>query len=360
MDFKDRLAALSKKIIDQGKNIQTEEATKNAFVMPFLHNVLGYDIFNPLEVIPEFTADTGIKKGEKVDYAILRDGEIQILLECKKYGDKISAHHASQLFRYFAVTNARIAILTNGSVYQFFTDLDAPNKMDEKPFMELDLERVDDQLVPELKKLAKEAFNLGDVISSAGELKYLSQIKKLIAAQFNEPDDAFVKMFASQVYPGAITQKIRDQFAQTTKKALSQFLRDKINERLQNAMEGVADMMTIPEAADQPDVGDIGIVDNGEKIVTTEEEMEGYHIVRALLREVVSVARVAKRDTQSYFGVLLDDNNRKPICRLRFNHAQKYIGLFDENKIETKHAIGNLDELYGFAEQLKKTVVGYL
>ena len=102
------------KVKNQREAIQTEEATKNAFVMPFISNILGYDVFNPLEVVPEFTADVGIKKGEKIDYAIMRDGEVQMLIECKKSSEPLKIENASQLYRYFAVTNARIAVLTNG------------------------------------------------------------------------------------------------------------------------------------------------------------------------------------------------------------------------------------------------------
>jgi hypothetical protein len=134
MEFAEKLSALAAKVRQQRGVIQTEEATKNAFVMPFISTILGYDVFNPMEVVPEFIADVGLKKGEKIDYAIVKDGEVQILIECKKSTEPVKIEHASQLFRYFAVTNARIAILTNGEVYQFFTDLDAPNRMDAKPF----------------------------------------------------------------------------------------------------------------------------------------------------------------------------------------------------------------------------------
>ena len=114
MSFEERLASLAAKIRQQKDAIQTEEATKNAFVMPFIQTVLGYDVFNPLEVIPEFISDVGTKKGEKVDYAIIKDGQIQILIEAKKIGEPLNINHASQLFRYFHVTTARISILTNG------------------------------------------------------------------------------------------------------------------------------------------------------------------------------------------------------------------------------------------------------
>ncbi|MFL1916984.1 type I restriction endonuclease [Plesiomonas shigelloides] len=152
--------------------------------MPFLHSVLGYDVFDPNEVVPEFTADAGTKKGEKADYALLKDGVVQILIECKKYSELLSTKHANQLFRYFSVTNARIAILTNGSKYDFFTDLDAPNKMDDKPFLILDLENLDEHIDPEIKKLTKSSFDMESVVDTAGELKHLNKIKKIWRNKF--------------------------------------------------------------------------------------------------------------------------------------------------------------------------------
>jgi len=359
MDFFEKLTSLAAKVRLQGPAIQTEEATKNAFVMPFINTVLGYDVFDPLEVMPEFVCDVGTKKGEKIDYAIMKDGEVQILIECKKIGESLSINHASQLFRYFHVTSARISILTNGQVYRFFTDLDAPNKMDEKPFLELDLLDIDEYSVPELIKLTKSAFDVDSIINAAGELKYVSQLKKLIGTQVSKPEDDFVKFFASRVYEGVITQKVREQFYELTRKALAQFLNDQINDRLKSAMSGVI----------QPSLASIPVTNSAkadaqerdeaeDKILTTLVELEGYHIVRAVVRSVVDAKRIVQRDTQSYFGVLLDDNNRKPICRLHFNRSQKYLGIFDEEKNETRHAISSIDEIYEYADQLKKTV-GY-
>lgn len=309
----------------------------------------------PNEVTPEFIADVGTKKGEKVDYAILLNSEVQILIECKKLGEPLNINHASQLFRYFHVTTARISILTNGQVFQFYTDLDAPNKMDQKPFLELDLLDIDDYIIPELKKLTKAAFDLESVLSAAGELKYLSQIKKIVANQFITPDDDFVKLFASRVYEGTITQRVRDQFSSLTKRALSQFLNDQINERLKSAMSSNAIAAVV---ADTPEAKDIQETQDN-SITTTLEEIEGYHVVRAIVREAVDAKRVVQRDTQSYMGILLDDNNRKPICRLHFNRAQKYLGIFDKNKTETRHPISSIDEIYNFAEALKSTVNTY-
>lgn len=358
MEFIEKLNALAAKIRQQAAAIQTEEATKNAFVMPFIHSVLGYDVFDPTEVTPEYVCDVGTKKGEKIDYAILKNGEVQILVECKKIGEPLNVNHAGQLFRYFHVTNARIAILTNGQIFKFFTDLDAPNKMDEKPFLELDLLEIDEHSVPELLKLTKSAFDLGSIINAAGELKYVSQIKKVIATQFSAPEDDFIRLIANRVYDGTITHKVREQFAELTRKAAAQFLSDQVNDRLKSAMNGVA--IKSPEQAPpaEPIATEAAPEVVEDKIATTEDELEGFHIVKAIVRSVTDVKRIVMRDTQSYCGVLLDDNNRKPICRLHFNRSQKYIGLFDQEKNETRHAIESVDDIYGFAEQLK-AAVGY-
>lgn len=357
MEFVDRLNAMSAKVNQLASTIQTEEATKTAFVMPFIHTVLGYDVFDPSEVVPEYICDVGTKKGEKIDYAILKGGEIQILIETKKVGEPLNINHASQLFRYFHVTTARISILTNGRLYKFFTDLDAPNKMDEKPFLEIDLLDIDEHVIPELQKLTKSAFDVDSIINAAGELKYVGQIKREMASQFSQPDDDFVRLFASRIYDGVITQKVRDQFALLTRKAASQFLNDQINDRLKSALSGApyptpAELIvseTQTETADAPE----------DRVLTTMEELEGFHIVKAIVRTVTDSKRIAHRDTQSYFGILLDDNNRKPIARLHFNRAQKYIGIFDREKNETRHPINSLDEIYEFSDDLKKTISFY-
>ncbi|MFJ8892964.1 type I restriction endonuclease [Leifsonia sp. NPDC102414] len=359
MDFAEVLAALALKVRNQRDAIQTEEATKNAFIMPFISNVLGYDVFNPLEVVPEFTADVGIKKGEKIDYAIMRDGEVQMLIECKKSNESLKIENASQLYRYFAVTNARIAVLTNGETYHFYTDLDAPNRMDAKPFLVLDLLDVDETLIPELRKLTKDAFDLDSIINAAGELKYIGQIKRALASQFREPDDDWTRFFIGRVYDGSITQRVREQFAPLVAKATKQFLNDQVNERLKTALGGsnYAPIEPAPDDAvtSQPPAHDD--LDRDTEIETTLEELEGYQIVKAIACSEVKPQRVVHRDSKSYFAILLDDNNRKPIARLHFNgKAKKYIGLFDEEKNETRHELGSLDEIYAHAAHIRDTV----
>lgn len=363
-EIAERLSSLATKIAKQRASIETEEATKNAFVMPFISLVLGYDVFNPSEVVPEFTADVGTKKGEKIDYAIVKDGEVQILMECKHIGAPLNIKHASQLFRYFAVANARIAVLTNGDEYQFFTDLDAPNRMDEKPFLVIQMSDLDAALIPELRKLTKDAFDLESIINAAEELKYVGEIKRVLSAQFASPDADWVKFLTARVYEGAFTQKVREQFTGLVEKAVSQFLNDRVNDRLKAALGGesvIADNASVssPEASEHVAEASIESVEKRDGIETTLEELEGFQIVRAIACSEAAPSRIAKRDTKTYFGILLDDNNRRPIARLWFNTSQKYIGLFDAEKNETRHPIDSLDEIYRFADQIRATVHFY-
>ncbi|NEN05661.1 restriction endonuclease [Diaminobutyricibacter tongyongensis] len=357
MEFEERLSALTAKIKTQRDSIKTEEATKNAFVMPFISTILGYDVFNPLEVVPEFIADVGVKKGEKIDYAIMRDGEVQILIECKSSTGPLRIENASQLYRYFSVTKARIAVLTNGEIYQFFTDLDAPNVMDNRPFLVLDMANIDESLIPELIKLSKEVFDLDSIISAAEELKYVGALKRLIANEFKDPDEEWVRFLATRVYEGSYTQRVKVQFNKLVPRASAQFLNDQVNDRLKTALVSPsfsADYSPV-EALGNGAIAHAEELESG--IVTTPDELEGFNIVKAIACSEVKPERIVARDQQSYFAILLDDNNRKTIARLHFNQKkQKYIGLLDANKVETRHPIASLDDIYEFADTIREVV----
>lgn len=358
MEFYESLNSLAAKIKQQGDSITTEEGTKNAFVMPFIKNVLGYDVFDPAEVVPEFVCDVGTKKGEKIDYAIFKGGQVQMLIECKKIGEPLNINHASQLFRYFHVTTARISILTNGRIYKFYTDLEAANKMDEKPFLELDLLDIDEHAAPELLKLTRSAFDLDSIISAAGELKYIGQLKRELSNQFSDPCEEFLRFFTARVYEGPITARVREQFQPLLLKAIAQFTGDMVNDRLKSAISGTS-VQTIVTPISVPAEGTGKMNeqeqeddDDGPRVETTPEEMEGFFIVKSIVRTVVDSDRIGHRDTLSYFGILLDDNNRKPVCRLHFNRTQKYLGVLDAEKKETRHPIDKLDDIYNFSEVL--------
>lgn len=363
MEITDKVQEIAAKVRAQKVNIATEEGTKNAFVMPFISSVLGYDVFNPSEVIPEFIADVGIKKGEKIDYALVCNGEVQILIEVKKVSEPLNVQYASQLFRYFSAIKARVAILTNGEKYEFYTDLDAPNVMDTKPFLVLDLRTIDETLLPEVAKLTKETFDLDSVMNAAGELKYVGQMKRLLATEFKEPSSDFLRLFATQIYPGrAFTQKMREELTPLVVKATTQFLNEQARERLKTALDedGKAAKDDVKELVPTSPLDFVIEEDVQGDIVSTDEELEGYRIVQAIVCSEVFASRVIGRDSKTYFAVLLDNNNRKPIARLWFNRQQKYLGVFDENKVETRMPIEASEDIYRHAAQLRATVKGYL
>jgi len=360
MDLIDRLRELAVRIPNNLNHLTTEEATKIALVMPFI-GALGYNLFDPMEVVPEFTADVGTKKGEKVDYAILREGRPIILFECKKSGCDLDQTHASQLYRYFSVTTARFGVLTNGVDYRFFSDLDEPNKMDSRPFFEFSVLEIDEKTAGEIKKFAKQTFDLEAILSTASDLKYTKGVRRLFSEEYSNPSEKFVRLFAGRVYSGHLTQTVKEQFTQIVKRAFHEFVSNRINERLQSALE--RSDMPVESGDEAKHIDDTTSKTEPDSsrpgIVTTEEETEGFYIVKAILADTIDPGRVFMRDTLKFCGVLLDDTNRKPICRLWFNAAQKYLGMFDENKQEAKYPIEDTNGIYRFAKQLRQTAMAY-
>lgn len=324
MELEASIADLQAKLREHREILETEEAAKTTLVLPFLR-ALGYDIFNPAEVKPEFTCDVGTKKGEKVDYALCIGGEIKVLIECKPVVSELSLKHASQLYRYFAATEARIALLTNGVIYKFFTDSDRPNMMDDKPFFTFNLESYRKGDVKHLSNFARADFDIDRVVAQAGSLKLQSQVSAELKKEFSEPSDDFVRMIANRLHEGRLTEAVREKFQGAITQSVGNLIRDGVNERLQNAMSH-------GEAEDEPEVEAAGGA-----IETTQVEIDGFNIVRAICSKSVKPERVVMRDAKSYCAILLDDNNRKTITRLHFNSpTARYLGLFsgkDEERV---------------------------
>jgi len=356
MSIAERLRALAQRVPTTVTHLETEEATKNALVMPFL-SALGYDVFNPTEVVPEFTADVGTKKGEKVDYAIKRNNEITILVEAKKANCDLDEAHASQLYRYFSVTSARVGILTNGVVYRFFSDLEEPNRMDERPFFEVSMLDLKDAHIHEIAKMSKEQFDLDGVLSTAHDLKALGLVRAVIESQIEAPDEDFVRFCFQKANPSCrFVASAREAYTPIVKKAFSNVISDRVTHRLRSALESSNTPPQPKEDVAEPD----GTPANSDGIVTLDEEIEAYRIVKAIVCSIVSPERVAYRDAKSYFSVLLDDNNRKTICRLNLHKSNWTVTTFDDARQEHRHPIQQLDELYRHADTLRKTVEGFL
>jgi hypothetical protein len=362
MDFKDVVKQLAERVEKLKSSLQTEEATKNALIMPFLQ-AIGYDVFNPVEVVPEFTCDIGTKKGEKVDYAIMKDGHPVILIECKHWKEDLTLHD-NQLLRYFTVSNAKFGILTNGIIYRFYADLEKPNKMDEKPFLEVDFLDLKTAQIEELKKFHKAYFDLDNILSSANELKYMNELKSIIISEFSTPSPEFVKLIAKKVYDGQFTAKILDQFTGLVKRSISNHINDVISDRLKTALkaeteEKKQEKETVQVTMQLPE-GVIYMSEDG-SIVTTQEEIEAFYIVRSIVRQHIGSDRITYRDAHSYFAIFIDDNNRKTVCRLYFNSpTNKRIAFLNDDKKEVMYKIQSLDEIYNYSEQLISIAKKYL
>lgn len=359
MDFKDSIKQLADKIAQLKDGILTEEATKNAFIMPFI-NTLGYDVFNPLEVIPEMDCDLVKKKGEKIDYAIMKEGSPIILIECKHWKQDLSLHD-TQLKKYFVASKAKFGLLTNGVRYLFYTDLEDQNIMDEKPFLELDITELKDYQFEELKKFHKSYFDIDNILNSASELKYSNELKKIFAEEIVNPTPEIVKYFTKKVYDGIITAKVQEQFSELVKRAISSYVNELISKRLKTALNSEEQREASETIIGSPEIEQTeNAAVAGDGIETTQEELDGFNIVKAIVRKAVDVSRVIYRDALSYCAILLDDNNRKPICRLYFNSkTKKYISTFDRDKKETKHEITDLNDIFNFEKELCEVIKAY-
>lgn len=323
--LKSDIKLVGKRVAELSENITNEEQTKNAFIMPFFQ-ALGYDIFNPLEFVPEFTADVGIKKGEKVDYAIILDGVPQILIECKSITENLTKHD-SQLFRYFGTTKSKFGILTNGREYKFFTDLDEPNRMDTTPFLTVDITDIKENQFIEIIKFHKENFDIDNIVSSASELKYLNNLKAFLTENIVTPSDSFLRYLTSEIYEGRVTQNILNTFSPIIVKGFNQFITERVNEKLSAALNTSVETKVTTEVV-KTEVEDVESVEY--EVMTTPAELEVYTVVKMFAKDVITPDRVYYRDNRSYFNVLIDDNIKKWVLRYRSNSKKSTIEIRDK------------------------------
>lgn len=356
MSFGEKIREFADSINEKLEHVDTEETTKIALILPFLRQ-LGYDTANPSEVKAEFTADVGAKRGEKVDIAILNDNNAEILIECKSANLKLEDIHFSQLYRYFNITHAQIGILTNGIIYKFFTDSNYKGKMDDVPFLEMNLLNLSKEEINELEKFTKEKFDISRILSKVDDLKYSNQIKKVLKSEIEMPSDEFIKIITKQVYDGPITKKVRNKFSKIVREQINFVIDDKIDERLKEALEKTEHSHLTEQDNTNKDT----------EIITTKEEIEGFYLVKSILSELIDMDRVTIRDHKSYCNILLDNNKLYPICRMHFNNTNNMkIGFFDSlekdkrgAKKESQIPINDLKEIHNYKDKLLKTVRYY-
>lgn len=333
--------------------IKGEEATKQALVLPFLQT-LGYDIYDPTIVQPEYIADFAKKRSggpsEKVDYALHKGGQVAIFVECKAYGPNLD-NHDPQLARYFnAVTSTKLAVITNGVHYRFFTDLTAPNVMDEKPFFVFDVMSFSERDAEHLARFSFASFSSESVQAHAQDMIFLEKVTTLVGELLRNPSEPFVRFLIDQmeVVQGRVTAKIVEKATPVVRKAIHATLIDMMTKSISEQMgpvslvapppapapvpvspapppapapvpptpappdavpstspSGVA-QASAPRSQDTPTPPSAEATPKAEsRVETTAEELEIFNLVSHMCGDTGLGIPVSYKDTVSYFGINL-------------------------------------------------------
>jgi hypothetical protein len=336
MAFQDDLATHIERIRSRMPHVQGEEATKQALVVPLLQ-VLGYDVFDPREVRPEYVADFAVKKAgqfEKIDYTICVGGLPVIFVECKALGAALE-DHSGQLSRYFNSTpSVRVAWITDGVRFRVFTDLHQPNIMDVQPWLSIDLLSIKPAEIDALRRFRKADFSPSDISALAEEMVYYSAILAFVSSQLREPTDAFVRFVAGEIPAvGRVTAKVVERLTPILRKALQSAIVDQVARSLDRSAEPIAEPEPPPAPAKpQPAKGAADATTTSSTsepktgIVTTPEELEANRLIVTWIRETNANAPVGYRDSKSYLTIH-QDNVRKWFVRLGLEDKPMWVAF---------------------------------
>jgi len=314
--FKEDLLRLSNQISDRREHIINEEMTKTSLVMPFLQT-LGYDVFDPMDVRPEWVSSFGGAKNARIDYAVFKDGNPIMFIEAKPIEDSLKGHF-SQLRAYFNATpTVRIAIITNGIIYRFYSDLNMAHLMDDCPFWEADISSLSDEDMDVLSSFRHDEFDIQKILSFAEALTYTNNITLNLEGLLREPSDEFIRFILandkSTFKVTSITSAVIDKFRPIVKKSISQALMNLVQKGL---------------AASAGTTGGLSVASDTyhkSKIVTTESELQAFAIIKDLLmREGRDADLLQHKDTSAYFGIYIK-NPSHWIVRLNLDAARKTV-----------------------------------
>lgn len=323
MSFKEDIQKLAVQINERKQFVTNEEMTKQALIIPFIQ-ILGFDVFNPIEVRPEFFADFGKKKGEKVDYALFKDNNPIIFVEAKAVNENLSNHDA-QLSRYFnAVTDVKLAILTNGVDYKFFTDLTSDNIMDDTPFLQIDITNLKDSDIENLNKFRKDSFNKENLIKYAEELLYTYALNDTLRELFKNPSDEFIRFLIKDFSDTRVTTNVIERFRPLVKKSISNAVLEIVSKGLYQDDTEEQEHQAICQCNDE--VEDHEEIEVKKKsVVTTDEELRAFEIIREILTDASKdITGLNYKDTTNYFSIYVN-NITKWFLRLNLDSAKKNI-----------------------------------
>lgn len=356
MDFKEQIKQLAERISKQKDSIRTEEATKNAFIMPMIA-ALGYDIFNPFEVVPEMDCDL-TRKGDKIDYAIKKNDATIILIECKHCKQNLDLHN-SQLAKYYAASNARFGVLTNGIEYRFYADLDKINIMDENPFLIVNMLDLSDNNIEQLKKFHKSYYNESDILSTAQELQITIQIKDMLIRNFKNPEDDFTRYFIRRMNDGKSNAKLIEIYKPILKKSIesviNEIISDRLNVTIKNEEQGHL-RQDIQAITDTKQIHNVIVCSNAEKgAITTQEEIDAYNIIRRIISKYISADKILYKDFKSYFAIGIKNPSYWWICRLVFGPRNKSIYFpTDGYKSQERVNIDIIDDIFKYEKKIEQ------
>lgn len=314
----ERIRSLQARLRANRSKVRTDEAARAALVLPFIQS-LGYDVFDPEEVVPGFTRGQG-----RADFVVLDGEQHRIVISLAQDPTDLTADRAVRLAECFANVSATTAILTDGSLYRVHTDADQPGRMDEEPLLSVDLGGTADVDPAILSGLEKDTFDIASLASAAKTRRYEEAVRRAVGDELADPSETFIDIIGGRMRAAGFEP--RDDLFQRVS-AISLFS---------------------PSAAGAGTDGATAVTEiaSGDDRVMTQDEMLGYHIVRAIAAKHIDASRITARPAQSYCAILLDDNNRKSIGRLHFNsQTVKYLGTFVDKK-ETRRQVQGPNGIY--------------
>jgi len=337
--MKNNLHKLSQDIIEKQEYLNSEASTIDVLIKPFL-TILGYDITNPTEIISEYDADSRLKKGDKVDIAILQNHKPIIFIECKKFGEDLDKH-LGQLHHYFvACPEVRFAILTNGAEYRFYQESDnKSNTMDLQPFLEFTLtKKLTDSQITTISKFQRSEFNVEELFSSIDILKTENVIKsymnQLILGKLDSENEFLNILIKETPYKGKRGEN-KQQFTSLANRFITEWVRELVQEKINNLAKQQVD----PEIIEEQNTNN--------NIITLDSEIEAYYIIKSICSEKIDPHRISYKDYPQFFSIYLSYQTRKTLCKLYFTENTLEIDI-DGNRV----TIESLDELYNYKDTI--------